>query len=442
LRRSALRLVVQDAPARLRKQPGAVASKSGRRVALLSAAAAVVALLSCVGTAGQPLKASAAAPLLGLLQAPNSAVSMALLDPLSLGPVSPKVEVGEYHDAWSLSPDRSQLALGVSAPGRKGRIGILIIDLRAMRVVRRVETGIAAQALGWLAPRRVVASLQTGGTVLVDPRTGKVLRRWRDFSYPDASARTPRGLVMLFGGTNEALFGGSPVTPPGSIVPRLGVVDARGRLRSVPLERIRLTVRPRLYSADRAGLAVDRSRARAYVFAANAPAAIVDLRTMRVSYRPVALGPRGGANRKVLARDRRALWLGDGQVVVLGLDLLRPAGRERFPSIPAGATLVDTANWRTRLLDPMADRAVFAAGLLLTYRSRGAARSGLRMYTLDGRRVLSLLDGERVVDVQVARGSAYVRTPSAVYVLDAISRKIVNKIVPPVELVEVIAGSS
>ena len=347
--------------------------------------------------------------------------------------------MGEYHDAWSLSPDRSQLALGISAPGRKQRIGILIVDLRAMQVVTRVETGIAAQALGWPAPRRLVASLQTGGTVLVDPLTGKILRRWPGFSYPDASARTRGGFVMLFGGTNEALFGGSPVTPPRSIVPRLGVVDARGRLRSVPLEQIRLTVRYRLYSADRAGMAVDPSQARAYVFAANAPAAIVDLRTMRVSYRPVALGPRDGENRKVLARDRRALWLEDGQVVVFGLDRLPEAGRE---TTPAGATLVNTATWRTRLLDRTADGAAFAAGTLLTYRSRGAVRNGLRMYALGGGRGLTLLDGEDVVDVQAASGRAYVRTPSAVYVLDVMSKRIVNKIVPPVELRDVIIGSS
>jgi hypothetical protein len=160
---------------------------------------------------------------------------------------------------------------------------------------------------------------------------------------------------MHFGGKHEALFESSPVQAPRSIVPLLGVVDARGRLRSVPLSHIRLTVRPRLYSADQAALAVDTARARAYVFAARSPAATVDLRTMRVSYNLLALGPSGRSSKKVLVRKRSAVWLGDGQVLVFGYDRLPSTGQQRLPLMPAaGATLVDTATWKTRLLDPMA----------------------------------------------------------------------------------------
>jgi hypothetical protein len=72
---------------------------------------------------------------------PNTAVVLERVDPLSLERRSAQVLVGEYHGAWSLSPDRSQLALGVSSAGRKRRIGIFIVDLRTMRVVTRIETG-------------------------------------------------------------------------------------------------------------------------------------------------------------------------------------------------------------------------------------------------------------------------------------------------------------
>lgn len=391
---------------------------------------------------GKAAPAAPARPLLVLTKSPKSGVVLERVDPLSLERLSPYVPVGEYHDAWSLSPDGSHLALGVSSgqslllPSSplRGRIGIYIVDLQAMELVREVQTGIAAGALGWLAPSRLVAALLRGGTVLVDPLEGTILRRWHGFSSPDASARTPNGLVMV--------FGGSASTPRGTVIPRLAVADARGRFRRVVLERIHLAVHPRVYYADRPGLAVDSSRDRAFVFAAGAPAATVDLRTMRVSYHRLASEPSVSPTKRVLARDRRALWLGDGRVLVFGYDSLSRASHDSFASVPAGARLIDTATWKTRLLDPMADSAVSTAGMILAYRSRGQERDGLRMYTVDGRRVATLLDGEHVNDVVVAGGWAYVRTQNALYLLDVVSKRIVNTIVPRFELIGVIAGSS
>lgn len=438
-----------------------------RRIAVLTAA--VAALVGCLASAGaswRPLEAHAAAssrmatampgePLLGLLQAANSSVSLARLNPLSLRPVSRQVELGEYHDAWSLSPDASQLALGVSSgesvlnPSRRlrGRIGIYIVDLGAMKLVKEIETGIAAEALGWLAPRRLVAGLQRGGTVVVDPLTGRILRRWPGFSFPDLSARIGNALVMLFPDL--------PLTTVVSATPRLAVVDAQRRLRSVRLKRIQLSVRSRngtYYYTDRAGLAVDPARARAYVFAADAPVAQVDLRTMRVSYhrvdplflRPGELqGSEARPKKAVLSRERRALWLGRGNVVVFGRDFVTARGR-REALIPAGAVLVNTTKWRWRTLDRSAAGAAFAAGRLVVYRPGWypAAGVGLRAYTLTGRRTFYFFKGKRVFDVQVAADFAYVRTPSAVYVVDVRSGKVVNKIMPPRDLVDVIVGSS
>jgi hypothetical protein len=438
---------------------------SMRRIALLSAAVAgVIGCLASPGASLRPPEAEAAAPygiaspvpkpLLGLLQASNSSVSLARLDPLSLRPVSRKVVVGEYHDAWSLSPDASQLALGVSSgasilrPSRRlrGRIGIYIVDLGRMQLVQEIQTEIAAEALGWLARRRLVAGLQRGGTVVVDPLTGRILRRWPRFSFPDLSARVGGELVMLFRDL--------PLTTLASANPRLAVVNAQGRLRSVKLERIQLAVRSRnstYYYTDRAGLAVDSGRARAYVFAADAPVADVDLRTMRISYhrldplflRPGELqGSEARPKNAVLSRERRAVWLGDGRVVVFGRDLVTARGR-REALIPAGAVLVNTATWKWRALDRNATGATFAAGRLIVFGpGREAAPGiGLRAYTLSGRRTSYLLRGKRVFDVQVANGLAYVRTPSAVYVVDISSGRFVHKIVPPRDLRDVIVGS-
>ncbi len=400
------------------------------------------------GASSGTVTAAPSKPFVGMLML-DTGVILARLDPLSLEPVSRKVELGEYHNAWSLSPDGTQLALGVSAPGESGRVGIIILDLDDLTVVREIETGGAAEALAWLTPSLLIGGLVRDGTVVVDPLTGEILHRWPSLSPPEASARTPEGLVMLFPRT-------------GTTAPRLAVVDAQGRLRSVVLDRIQLSARyaDGVYYADRAGLAVDPGQARAYVFAADAPVADVDLRTMRVSYHRLealflSAGEVGGTEAQpedVRARIRRALWLGDGQVLVFGSDLV-PAAREDFESIAAGATLVDTVKWRSCTLDAKAGGAAFVGGRVLAYGSGDPGSRGLRGYSVQGRPAFHLADREPVWDVQAAGHLAYVRGPvievspqggtrSTVYVVDVRSGTVLRKIAPRGELVDVVAGPS
>jgi len=269
---------------------------------------------------------------------------------------------------------------------------------------------------------------------------------------PDASARTRDGLVLLFPGPLRATAEGE-----GTAAPRLAVIDAPGRLRSVALERIQLGVRYRegVGFADEARLAVDPGRERAYAFAADAPVADVDLRTMRVTYHRLEalfLGPGefGGAGAQpkgaVRARNRRALWLGDGHVIVFGRDYVATDG-EDFASIPAGATLVDTARWSLCMLDARASGAAFDAERLLVYGpgspvSRDLRGVGLRAYTVEGRETFHLFDREQVWDVQVTANRAYVRTARAVYLVDARSGNVLSEIVPPPELVDVVVEPS
>jgi hypothetical protein len=66
-------------------------------------------------------------------------------------------------------------------------------------------------------------------------------------------------------------------------------------------------------------------------------------------------------------------------------------------------------------------------------------RIGVRAYARDGRRAYSLLAGRPVLDVWVAAGRAYVRTPSAVEVVDVRSGKVLARIPPRVELLDAIA---
>jgi hypothetical protein len=389
--------------------------------------------LDVTGTA----TAAASEPLLGMLMRPDTSVLLARLDPFSLEPISRGIELGEYHEAWSRSPDRTNVALGISAPGESGRIGIVIVNPDEMRVVGEIETGGAAEALAWFTPRLLAAGLVRDGTVLVNARSGEVLRRWPSLSDPEASARVRDGLVMLFRAPATSSEGSATATA------RLAIVDSGGRLRSVLLDRIPLRTRyvGGTYYTDAAGLAVDPERERAYVFAADAPVAEIDLPAMSVSYhRLEALFLRPGelANNEVQpddvgARSRRAVWLGGSRALVFGRELVT-AGTESFDSVAAGAVVVDTATWESCTLDPRGSVAEIVAGRVLTY---GPGGTGLRLFS-PGRKTLHLLDGEQISFVSTAGNRAYVRGRRATYVIDARSGAALRKIIPPRDLVDAV----
>jgi hypothetical protein len=179
------------------------------------------------------------------------------------------------------------------------------------------------------------------------------------------------------------------------------------------------------------------------VFAADAPVADIDLRTMRVSYHPLKFllrrpGRLDGRNASVVAQDRRALWLGSGRIVVFGRDLVR--AHSAGPAfMPAGATLVNTATWRSRMLDETASGAAFANGRLIAYGPGSGTRGvGLRAYTPAGHRLLTLFTHKPIRNVRISGGLAYVRTPTATYVADVRSGKIIREIAPPVDLRDLI----
>jgi hypothetical protein len=121
-------------------------------------------------------------------------------DRRSLVPGRPRAEIGEYHDTWSVSPDRGRIALGISAPGTGARIGIRILDRATLETVQDVETGIVAEAVGWLSRERVGGILQSGEAVVADAVTGgrachscaaTALGRPSGTSRSRATARTP-----------------------------------------------------------------------------------------------------------------------------------------------------------------------------------------------------------------------------------------------------------
>jgi hypothetical protein len=336
------------------------------------------------------------------------------LDPLTLRPVGRRVRVGEYHDAWSFSPDRSRLALGISAPGRE-RVGIRIVDLARMGVSRDVPTGIAATALSWVAPDRLVAVLLSGDVVVVDPASGAITRRWEAGSQTEFSlskwTEAPGMLVALL--SDEARLGAA----------RLVVVD-RGatRMRVMRLARIRIGAR-RTANGEvfrDAGLAVAARRKQAFVVGASSPLAAVDLRTGRVRYRRVtgaaAMGVRAGALR---ASHRDALWLGNGLLAVFGDDVA--ASR----TVPAGVRLIDTAHWTSRAVAPRATHALRAGRRLLIH-AKDRRGAGLSIHTLRGRRLRHLFDGE-AMDVEAAGGYLYALNSRAVRIVAARSGRLVHR---------------
>ena len=357
-----------------------------------------------VGTAVRP------APFLGIVKSPiDGPTRVGCFDALSLRPTSAHVEIGEYHDAWSASPDRTRVALGISAPGRERRVGLRIVNLARGAVELDIETGIAAEAVAWLSDRRLVAELQDGRIVLVDPVAGAVVRQWAGRAAPDAvTTRTRRRFVMI---------------EPG----RLAAVDDKGRLRRVSLPLPRRERGRRV----RAALVADPSREHVYVLTGGRAAVDVDLRRMRARSRPLRPASERGA-KPAAVRERKAIWLGGGLLAISGRDF--PSGSRGGRTVPAGLSIVDAKNWSIRRVDSKAIGVAFAAGRLIAYGKRG-----VRAYALTGRRIFEALRGRTVWSVGTRGRLAYAGTPFATNVIDTGSGRVTRKIPRPRELSGVIA---
>ena len=352
---------------------------------------------------------AATAPMLAFVQPPEvppfRSGFAACVDPLSLRPTSPRVRVIENHDAWALSPDRRQLALGISAPGETMRIGVRIIDLRDWSV-RDVETGVYADALAWVTPRRLVARLGVAGVffpdrptvpagpkvAVIDPVSATIVSRVRLGVRTGPAAAARRHLVMLAG-----------------VRERLVWVDATGRLQDV---RLRL---------DSGALLVDAARERAYVFAkAGRRVAAVNLTTGRVGYRrlrPVSFAthrrseipvPRAGGDGR--EPRGRAVWLG---------------ARLASVALGEGARLVDLRRWTVQTIDRRAVGVALMSDGLVAYGPRG-----VRAYGLNGGLRFELLGRARAWNLVSTGSRAYASTRLNLHVLDLRRGRIVRRLRP------------
>jgi hypothetical protein len=325
------------------------------------------------------------------------------LDSGTLQPRGRRASVGEFHDTWSLSPDRRYVALGTGGQGR----GITIYDLARMKRVRAVRTGIAAQGLAWPTPTRLIAILQSNRLAVVDPATGRVLR---EHSLPRdqtacTSAPTAKSSLAVAGGLLVLLRGrrGAAST--------LLRVDAEGSVRHTTLPV------GAAWGCGRAGLAVDGAGTRAFVISRTSIVAQVELSTMTASYHRVA------GTRLRDAQPREVSWLDDRHLVASGRDAV---GRS------AGVTIIDTATWTNRMIDPGAGMARPAGGLVLTYdgdrvavpRGRGRGLSG---YRAAGDRAFHVLRGSQVNAVEHADGRAFAVSERIVRAVDLATGRLVGQ---------------
>ena len=336
----------------------------------------------------------------------DARITLSRVDPLTLTRIGRPIMLGELHAGRAVSPDRSRVALGISAPGRTARVGVRVIDLRRWKVLANIGAGIAVEALWWPSARRVVCVLNRNGFVVADPVTGKVVKR---VMLPVAAnlslqthgaAVTPHGLAVLLDDRDAA----------GPAPPTVAVASVGGTVRTVTVDRILKG------HGNDATLTAAGDRA---VVLGGGLAAEIDLGTLAVTYHDVA-APAAGA-RRVNAVD-----VGGGVVAVSGV---------RADGSPSGLDLLDTPAWQTRHLEDDAASIALAGGTILAWREKAP---GVRGYGRDGTRAFAILDDSEIKGVVVAGSTAYVQTGTATVIVDAASGMIVRRIEPPRPLVAVV----
>ena len=351
---------------------------------------------------------AALVPFAGIVSNPLTGVGtrVGCFHPLSLRAASSPVVIGEYHHAWSVSPDGSRVALGISAPGATARVGVRVVELGSWTAELDVETGIAAAGLAWLTDRRLVAGLLDRSIVLLDPVTGAVVDRWSEGSGEDAAtARTRRRFLTLVTGRR---------------VGRLSVVDARGRLRRLSL---RIPADGPAGRRLRPALVAHPRRERAYVVMDARTVIDIDLHQMRVRRIRVRPAPRPVERAgEVGFRRWQAIWLGGGRIALSGHDQVSRRGG-RAATVPAGLGTIDTRSGAAVRIDADANGVTRAPRRLLTYGLRG-----VRGYTLGGRRVFEVLRRKPVWNLDVAGRLAYAGTGTATYVIDTRSGRVRQRI--------------
>jgi hypothetical protein len=317
--------------------------------------------------------------------------------PDRLTPIGPRVSVAEPHAPGVLSPDGDRLAIGLSKSPEagtpfRGRVGLAILDPATMRVLHEVQTGIAAEQVGFPGP--VAAMLQGGDLVIVDPERGVVERRFRgiggDCSTMQRPAATPGRAVFTTVGASGRV--------------RIVVVGRRGGVRTARLARLRVR-------GPRCGVpvAADAVGDRAFVVVGPLVAEVA-LDTLRTRYRRVPSLERRCGSEDTCTDARTAAWVPGTGLAVAGETISAGCGQRRRA---LGLVVLDRRLRHVRWRDTRASAVAASRGRVL------ALGDGIRGYDPDGRRRFTALRGKAVLEAEIVAGRAYVSSCRNLVVLDA-----------------------
>ncbi len=391
-------------------------------------------------------------PLLGVLRPlPVRGSTLARLDVKTLKPLAGRrVALGRNTGAWSFSPDRSKLAIGVDRA-----LGLRIVDVRVMRRTADVETKNGdVLAVAWLTPRRIVG-LERTGLFVVDPVRHRLVASKPVTGTFAGWARTPSRLLVLLGPPPTGIPVG-PVTEGGAALgpTRLLAIDAQAHVRSVRLDSIRSggafdSGAP--LEAWVPGLAVDTQGQRAFVVGGGGPIAEIDLQTLKVTYHELReprsfLGraldwfvPAAAAKGPIAGRQREAAWLGDGTLAIAGVDVSVAVRRDGIDvsNEPFGLKLVDTRTWTARTLEPRATAFAHEAGVLLAYAGsydegyRPSGGLGLAGYTIGGAKLFHAFGESAIFWAEIVGSNAYLAPEGKIVRVDVRSGRVMQAIAGP-----------
>lgn len=332
---------------------------------------------------------------------------------------------GPPNGGWSFSPDRTKLALGSD-----------IFDLSKLRSTRHLTTpSFDLFTPVWVTAHRLVGvgtisdDYDTYGVVTVDPSTGHVLSETSlGVSIQDdlivRVTKTPNGIAFLLASFQDR----RPTT--------LVVAGIDGSVRQARLDRVVSGLQLGNPAVDCClsipALAIDSAGNRAFVTAAGAPIAEVDLASLQVAYHD--LGPRFGrlARAKVLGTTIRSLaYLPSGRLALTGSS---STGGDEAKSVarPAGLTFVDTRTWAARTVDPDTTAALLAGDELLGFGVYGRALVqgvGVTVYGGDGTRLVHRLGHAAVGGASIVGRYVYLDETALGRrsILDLVSGRIVRR---------------
>jgi hypothetical protein len=374
-----------------------MSSRLAKIAAVCVLAAAIAGVLVGLG-AGAGQREVAAAAYAIERPSSNGHSFLVRVDPRTLRPVgSARLDLGADAAPPARSPDGTGAAFS-AWPSAELRF-VDLPRLRALGTLAVAGEGAFIKADGWLTADRLVALVQRNrgqyksivasrAAVVVDPLARKVIGRVPvgDLRALLGSAQAGDKLVLLFGaGTMKH----GPVW--------IGVLGVDGRFRETAIDIGRAPNR------RSTALAVDAQGNHAYLYAAGASLAEVDLDTLQVTRHTIPGAPtlttaRGNSFRQLGWVDEHTLALGGANTVTV-------RGKETATGM--GLALVDTRSWQARVIDSKASGFSTSPSTLVTFQWNGG---GLTVYGLDGTRLYHRYDRQAVY-ANVFREVAVVSKP-------------------------------